>query len=290
MSLTGEHMVDEFACYGYFRLRLFAEGHADGVAQSVGKQGADAQCRLDASVLAVTRLGHAEMEGKVHPFPLHDSSHEPDGLHHDDGIARLDGDHHVAEVLLHADAQELHARLHHPLGRVAVARHDAVGERAVVHTDAQGGMVCLADVEQGDEACAYLLQFACILLVGIFQVLEGACGIDVVARVDAHLLGIERSYFRHLGVEVDVCHEGRQVALRAQGGVDVAQVLSLCHSLGSEPYVLSSGVDDSLCLCDGRFGVARRRVGHRLDAYGVGSPHRCGADLHLVRRPAFVVE
>ena len=53
---------------------------------------------------------------------------------------------------------------------------------------------------------------------------------------------------------------------------------------------LSSGVDDSLRLCDGRFGVARRRVGHRLDADGVLPSHRRGSDLHLVCGPPFVIK
>ena len=150
-------IIHQFAGHGDFRFGRLAQGDADGVAQSVGQQGADAHGGLDASVLAVARFGHAQVQGEVHPLALHRVCQQAHGAHHHHRVRCLDGDDHILEVLVHADAQELHTRLHHAFGRVAVAGHDAVRQRAVVHADADGRVVLLADAEEGDKAVAYLL-------------------------------------------------------------------------------------------------------------------------------------
>ena len=58
----------------------------------------------------------------------------------------------------------------------------------MIHTDTDGGVVGFTDVQEGNEAVAYLPDLLRVLLIGIFQMLEGACGIHVVARVDADLV------------------------------------------------------------------------------------------------------
>ena len=160
----------------------------------------------------------------------------------------------------------------------------------MVHSDADGRVVFLADVQEGDEPRTYLLYLACILFIGVFQVFEGAGGVDVVARIDAHFLGIEGGHFSHVRIEVHVGDEWRQVAFGAQGGVDVAQVFRLGDTLRGEPHILSAGVDDAFGLLHAGFRVARRRVGHRLDADGVRPAQGRRAYLHFVGRAAFVVK
>lgn len=63
VSLACGDMADELACDGYLGFGLFAEAHAYGVADAVGEECADAQCALDASVLALSGLGDAEVQG-----------------------------------------------------------------------------------------------------------------------------------------------------------------------------------------------------------------------------------
>ena len=147
-----------------------------------------------------------------------------------------------------------------------------------------------AQAEEGDEAVAYLLQLPGILLVGVFQVLEGAGGIHIVARVDAHLLHILGGHVGHAGVEVYVGHERHVVSVAAQGGVDVAQVLGLFHPLGGEAHVFAAGVHDAFGLRHASVGVLRGGVGHALQAYGVASPHGGSADVDHRGLAAGVVE
>ena len=68
------------------------------------------------------------MNRECHAFLVHLCNKEAHGGDHDDGVAGLDGNDHIMELLTHTDSQELHARLHHTLRRVAIARHDAVGQ------------------------------------------------------------------------------------------------------------------------------------------------------------------
>ncbi len=92
----------------------------------------------------------------------------------------------------------------------------------MVHSDAQGGVVLSANLQQGQQGVLYLLQFSGILLVGILKFSESAGRVDVVAGVDAHLLGIACGHLGHMGIEMYVGHKGGVDALAAQTGVDMA--------------------------------------------------------------------
>ena len=45
----------------------------------------------------------------------------------------------------------------------------------MVHSDADGCVILFADVEERHEPVTNFLQLCCILLVGVLQLLEGAC-------------------------------------------------------------------------------------------------------------------
>ena len=45
----------------------------------------------------------------------------------------------------------------------------------MIHTDTDGGVIGFTDVQEGNEAVAYLPDLLRVLLIGIFQMLEGAC-------------------------------------------------------------------------------------------------------------------
>ena len=150
----------------------------------------------------------------------------------------------------------------------------------MVHADAYRRVVAAADVEQGYEALFYALQFGGILCVGVFELSEGACRIDIVAGVDAHLLAVQRRHVGHLGVEVYVGDEGRGISGIAQGLGDVLHVLGLAHALCRQSYQFASRPDDAYCLFHACLGVVGVCGGHRLHAYGVVAadgnvPHLC---------------
>ena len=154
-------------------------------------------------------------------------------------------------------------------GGVPIARHDAVAEGTVVHTDTYGCVMCLTDVDEGDEFFLNLLQLVGIFLVGIFQMFEGTAGIYIVARIDAYFLTIEGGDISGVGREMDICHQWLGIAVGLQLGRDMLHILCLTGALGGETYQFASGIDDALGLCHTGGSVVGIGGGHRLDADGV---------------------
>ena len=204
----------------------------------------------------------------MHALAIHRADKQADGAHHDDRVGGFDGDNDVVKLLLAAEAEELHAGLGHALGCIAKARHDAVREGAVVDADTDGGAMCAAEAEEGDEALADLADALGEVVVGVVGA-EGACAIDVVARIDAHFLHKLRGHVGGFRVEVDVGHEGRVAPLLVQSFTDNAEVTGLAYALGGEADVFGAGACHADRLNDGRIRVHGRYVGHGLDAYGV---------------------
>ena len=131
----------------------------------------------------------------------------------------------------------------------------------------------LADVKERHKPVLDLPQFLGILLIGIFMLDKLARGVHIVARIDTHLLGIERGNISHTRVEMHVGHEGRGEAVLAQARTDVLQVLSLLDTLRGEPDKLAAGLNDTLSLRDAALGVVGARRRHRLDADRVVATH-----------------
>ena len=112
----------------YLALGLFGERHADGIADAFGEQGSYPHCTLYASVFALASLGDSQVERIVHILGVHASDEEAHRLHHNDGVRRLDGYHHVVEIVFTEDAQKLHTALHYALWGIAIAIAYAVGQ------------------------------------------------------------------------------------------------------------------------------------------------------------------
>ena len=76
-------------------------------------------------------------------------------------------------------------------------------------------------VEEGHELGFYLLQLGSILGIGVFEVLEGAPGIDIVARIDAYLLAILGCDIGDMGGEMDIGNKGGGIAVGLEACGDV---------------------------------------------------------------------
>ena len=61
----------------------------------------------------------------------------------------------------------------------------------MIHTDTDGGVIGFTDVQEGNEAVAYLPDLLRVLLIGIFQMLEGACGIHAYCAAMSATLGLK---------------------------------------------------------------------------------------------------
>ena len=160
----------------------------------------------------------------------------------------------------------------------------------MVHTDTHSRMMLPAGLQEGYQPRLYLLQLGSILLVGIFQVLELACGIDIVSGIDANLLALEGSHLGHTGMEVYVGNKGHHAPRLAHPGIDEAHILCFAHALGRQPNVFATGFSDAQYLADACFGVHRHRVGHTLYPDRLVPAHRGIAHLDDVGGSASVVE
>ena len=123
-----QYVVYQFAGNRYFCFRVFAEGYADGIAYSVGQQGADTDSTFNAAVFTVTGFGHSQVERVVHVFCLHGTDEQTYGADHDNRVGCFDGDYHVREILVPADAQKFHAGGNHSFGGITIPAHDTVGQ------------------------------------------------------------------------------------------------------------------------------------------------------------------
>ena len=289
MSGARRDIVAEQPCHGYLGFGSLAEADADGVAYTFGKECAYAYGALYTAVFAVARLGNAEMKRIAHPLGVHCLDKQAHGAHHHLRVGGLYRNYNAVEILLSADTEELHHRLHHTLGRVAVAAHDAVGKGAVVHSEAECCAVGAAYVEQRKQGGAYTLDLGGILLVGKLQLAERAGGVDEVAGIDAHLLADGGRREGGLWIEMHVGHQRDIASGLVEATAHVGKGGRLGLPLGGEPHYLAAGFGYALRLPGAGFGVEGIGVGHRLQAHGVVASDSDLADAHLARRPAEIV-
>ena len=109
--------------------RVLGERDADGVADAVRQQRADADGALDPAVLAVAGLGHAEVDWivPVRALRVEPGDEQAIGLDHHLRVGRLHREDEIVIVIFPRQTGEFQRALAHPERRVAVAVHDAVG-------------------------------------------------------------------------------------------------------------------------------------------------------------------
>ena len=135
----------------------------------------------------------------------------------------------------------------------------------MVYANAYGGVVLLAYIEKWNEALLKLLELFGILGIGIFNLLEHTGRVDIVARIDTHLLGIESRNVGYIGVEVYVCHKRSVEAVGTKLCVDVLKILGFASSLGRKAHQFAASLDDAFGLFHTRSGVVGVGSGHRLN-------------------------
>ena len=113
------------------------------------------------------------------------------------------------------------------------------------------------------------------------QRLEVAAPVVVVARVDAHLVGILRGGIGHGRLEVDVGHQGHVGPAAVHLPGDAPQTFGLAETLGGEPDDVSARLADASDLFDAGLHVVGVAVGHRLYGYGAVAADAGRADGDL---------
>ncbi len=204
------------------------------------------------------------MEGEVDVFGIHGPDKHPDGVDHHNGVACLDGDYYVGEIVADGNAKEFHGAFYHSGWCVAVAAHYAVRQRAVVNAYAYCSVMLPTQFEEWAEGVFYLLELACIFFIGVFEFCEHPARIDEVARIDAHLFNLFCCGKGRFGVEVDVGNQGDCVTGLTEAVPDFTHAFGFAHTLGGEAVDVGSRFCDAYGLGNGVIDVGCRGVVHRL--------------------------
>ncbi len=133
------------------------------------------------------------------------------GLDHDDRITRLHRQYDVVEALIGCYAQELQGTFHHAGRIITVSIHDTVAERTMVGSNAQRRTVLRTDAQERQKALTHALQLGVVGGIIVFDNLE-LLFVDVVARIDAHLLNDAGSDLGSVWRIVNVGNQGSGIA------------------------------------------------------------------------------
>src|SRR5579862_85475 len=266
---------------------VFGQRDADGVADAVGEQRADADGAFDAGVFTVSGFGYAEVDGviPVGAFGRQAGGEESVGVDHHLRVARLHREDEGMKIHLARDTGELERALDHAERRVAVAVHDPVAQGAVIGPDADADAALFAKLDQRREPAPYALQFGGVLVVGIFAHQE-FLGIGVVAGIDADFLDPQGGFHRRLGLEMDGRDDGDVAPFGQEGFLDELQVLRVLHGGRGDADDLATHGGEVERLLDARGGVHGVACQHRLDADRVGAADADFAGADFARYPA----
>ena len=76
----------------------------------------------------------------------------------------------------------------------------------MVHANTDGATVCFTNTQKRDKASPDLLNLCRILLIRVFQMVEGLDLIYIVARIDTYLLHLLSSRISRFRVKVNIRH------------------------------------------------------------------------------------
>ena len=147
------------------------------------------------------------MQREVHISLIHSLYKKTYGCYHDISIRSLDRDYNVSEVLLNAHTKEFHTTLHHTFRSVTISAHDSIGKTTMIHTNSDGSMMFLTDVQERNESSLKFLYFISVFLVGIIDMLELTCRINVVTRVDSDFICIQCGHICHLSIKMHISNQ-----------------------------------------------------------------------------------
>ena len=284
-------VVGQYPCRCNFVFGRFSQRDPYRVANPVSQQGSDTHGRTDTPVLPLTRFGHPQVQRVVHPLGIHRHDQFSVGLDHHPRVARLHRDNHAVVALGPTHPQKLHGRLHHPVRRISVARHDTVRQRTVVHTDAYHGIVILAHLNQCRQLHPQPLQLRRILRIGIVHLLERSPAVDKVAGVNPHLAHILRRNEGHLGIEVNVGHQRHVTLTLLNPSANGQQAFGFGASGRREPNHVGSGGGYAHHLFGRSLHVGSIGGSHRLNHYRCIAPqHQVAADANRQGSTAAVAE
>ena len=245
------HVLQNLDARRRLQARIARQRHADGVADAVEQQRADADGALDAPLLRQARLRDAQVQRIVARFAGQPVGR--DGVRH---VARLHGEHHIVKPAALQHARVAERALDHALRRrSAVLLQDVLLHRAGVDADAYRDVVRLHAVRQ----------HAHVLLPAN------------VAGIDAQLVdAVLHRRQRQLVVKVNVGDQRHRAAVHQRAHGFRARLV--VHGDADDVRARDRQRAD---LRERRLHVRRVRIGHRLHGNRRAAADEHAAGLHL---------
>ena len=129
----------------------------------------------------------------------------------------------------------------------------------MIDTDTYRSLQRLGTLDKSTESLAYLLMHGTIdLIIPLGRTLT----IDVVTRIDAHLLYILQGRISCRWVEVNISYQGSRDTTSTELFMDNTEVSSHTLVLCSIAQILRTSGDDALCLSDSSLRIQSRSRRH----------------------------
>ena len=275
---------------GNLKHRILRQRNSQGIANAIGQQGTHARGALDAGILALASLSHAQVNGvvPVEAFLSQSLHQQAVSLNHDLHVGRLHGEYQLVVIQLAGNTGKLQRTLHHAIGRVAVAVQNAVGEGAVVRPQTHGAAVLLAEEHQRGKSRADFLDFLLVFIVGVVA-LHKLLLIHEVAGVHADFLHPLGSLHSGIGLEVDIGHQRHIAPGGTQLAGNVFQIGGIYLGLCGEADNFAAGLSQCQRFTHAAGGIQRITGQHGLDADGIGASNPHISHHHLAGKAARIL-
>ena len=160
----------------------------------------------------------------------------------------------------------------------------------MVHTYTHSLSLGLAYIEESDKTLTETFQFVGILSIGIVYLLECTRCIDIVARIDAHFIGIPRCRVSNRCIEVHIGNKRDIAATSLELLLYAAHVHRFAVTLSSKAHKFSAFPDNAQHLLHTAVGIHSAGIRHGLNPHRIAITYCYTANLNLDTLASGVVE
>ena len=194
-----------------FEFRIFRQGNTNGIAQTIGEERTNTNCRFHASVFSFSRLGDTQMERIIPAETILLGRQKTIRLHHNEWVTGFHGEYKVMEIQRTANIGKFNGGFHHTAGGISIKGQDPGGEGAVIGSDAHTTVQGFTLLYQRFQSFYQVGAFREVVFLGLINLfLKILATIGEIARIDANLLH---------GISDHECHDGLKMHIRTKRNI-----------------------------------------------------------------------
>ena len=201
----------------------------------------------------------------MHIFRNHSHDQQTVGFDHHAGIAGLETDHHIVEIVFAAHPKPFHRSFLHSFSRIAVEFSNPLTQRTVIHSYTDGCSVGLAHSHKFGKT-----------ELGGFEILAE------VARIYTHLVHFRCHSYGYIRTEMHICHDWNIASGFPEPSADFGNVRNLSHRRHCKADHLCSCLKKPHTLFERSPDIRSVGIAHCLNNYGISSSDDDITDPHRV--------